>query len=57
MNKYLVGSRGNKVVISLPPTEEMTADEALELAAWLEVIACACKPEHSILYYKEIICS
>lgn len=39
MNKYGVGALGDKVIILLPPREAMSREDAIELAAWLTVIA------------------
>lgn len=39
LNKFLVGARGDKVVIMLPPRGELSRKDALGLAAWLVAIA------------------
>lgn len=38
MNKFLVASQGNKLVIMNPPRFPISNQEALELAAW--ILAC-----------------
>ena len=38
-NKYLVGSRGNGIVITSPPRGRISRRDALELAAWLVAVA------------------
>lgn len=39
MNKFMVGARGNGIIISLPPRGPITPNDALLLAAWLVLIA------------------
>ncbi len=38
MNRFLVGSRGGRIVIGNPPAS-MSADDAIELAAFLVAMA------------------
>ena len=39
LNKYLVGSQDNDIVITFPPQGRISKRDALELAAWLVAIA------------------
>lgn len=39
MNKFVVGARGDRIVILNFPPSPMTAEDALLLAAWLVSIA------------------
>lgn len=40
-NRFIVGARGNHLIVMNPPTRmtELTPDEALVLAAWLVAMA------------------
>lgn len=39
MNKFLVGAQGKSTIIQNPPRGPITADEALELAAWIVAVS------------------
>lgn len=39
MNKFMVGSRGDRVVVVLPPFSSISKEDAVNLAAWLVVMS------------------
>lgn len=38
-NMFMVGVQGDNIIISVPPTTELTKNEALTMAAWLVALA------------------
>lgn len=39
INRFMVGSRGDRVVIVLPPIMSISKEDAVNLAAWLVVMS------------------
>jgi hypothetical protein len=52
-NKYIVASRGSKIMVMSPPSE-MTAEEAMVFAAWIVALASMKSRLPFQSYYDEV---
>jgi hypothetical protein len=53
-NRHMVAGKGRSVVMMNPPTREMSADEAMALAAWLVALASMSSTHPFATYYDKV---